>query len=90
MFADIFNVKIIRANVDQEAGSLGAAALGAVGAGLWKDFSPIDGIIKTEEIVAPDLETARLYAEIIPIFERSLEFQAEIGDAMAELRGRRD
>lgn len=42
IFADVYNTTIIKTNIDQDAGALGAAAIAAVGCGIWKDFSRID------------------------------------------------
>ena len=48
IFADAFEIDILKTNIGQEAGSLGAAAVAAVGSGLWDDFSPIDTIHRRE------------------------------------------
>ena len=42
IFADVYGMDCVKTNVDQEAGSLGAAAVAAVGAGLWKSFDAVD------------------------------------------------
>ena len=39
ILADALQVDIVKTNVGQEAGALGAAAVAAVAAGLWDDFS---------------------------------------------------
>jgi xylulokinase len=80
MFADVFNTTIVKSNVDQEAGSLGAAAVAAVGAGIWKDFSPLDDIVKGEEIAEPDSNAVEVYDRLLPLFERVLHFDAEIAE----------
>jgi xylulokinase len=85
IFADVFNTRIVKTNIDQDAGALGAAALAAVGAGLWKDFSPIDGIHKTVERVEPNPENNRLYEKLIPVFARATENLAEVSDALQEV-----
>ena len=82
MFADIFETRIVKASVNQEAATVGAAAVAAVGTGIWKDFSPIDGIVKGEEVSKPDIRMSEQYRRILPIFERTLQFHAEIGDVM--------
>ena len=38
IFADVYRMDCLKTNVDQEAATLGAAAVAAVGAGLWKRF----------------------------------------------------
>ena len=42
ILADCLEVDIVKTNVGQEAGSLGAAAVAAVACGLWSDFSRVD------------------------------------------------
>lgn len=44
MYADIYGKTMVRTNVDQQAAALGAAALAAVGTGVWNDFSPLDAV----------------------------------------------
>ena len=44
MYADIYGKTMVRTNVDQQAAALGAAALAAVGTGLWDDFSPLEAV----------------------------------------------
>lgn len=84
MFADIFNATIVKSSVDQEAGSLGAAAIAAVGAGIWKDFSPLEDIVKGEEIAEPDSSAVEVYGRLLPLFERVLHFDAEIAELCRE------
>jgi xylulokinase len=85
IFADAYNTKILKTNVDQDAAALGAAALAAVGCGLWKDFSKIDEIHKTVEIVTPDPENNRKYEKLLPVFEFASECQAKISDQLREI-----
>ena len=80
MFADIFDTKVVKSPVDQEAGSLGAAAIAAVGAGIWKDFSPIDDIVKGEEVAEPESAGVEVYDRLLPIFEKVLQNDAEIAE----------
>lgn len=44
MYADIYQKTMVRTNVDQQAAALGAAAIAAVGTGIWDDFSRLDRI----------------------------------------------
>ena len=48
IFADVYNKKIVVANVDQDAASLGATAIAARGAGFWKDYSPLDKLFEEQ------------------------------------------
>ncbi len=53
IMANACNIRIARTNIGQQAGSLGAAALAAVGAGLWKDFNRIDEIHQVQYTATP-------------------------------------
>lgn len=85
IFADTFNTRIIKTNIDQDAGALGAAAIAAVGCGLWKNFDKIDEIHKTVEVVEPDKENNRIYEKLLPVFDLAAEYQAKISDALREV-----
>jgi xylulokinase len=80
IFADVFEMKIVKTNIGEEAGSLGAAALAAVGAGLWKDFAILDDIHQIESVVAPNPDNTEIYKKMMPAFEILRKSQAEIGD----------
>jgi xylulokinase len=78
IFADTFNCRILKTNIDQDAAALGAAAIAAVGCGLWKDFNKIDQIHKTVEVVEPNRENNLVYEKLIPIFELATEYQSKV------------
>jgi xylulokinase len=80
IFADAFNLRILKTNIDQQAAALGAAALAAVGAGLWPDVSIIDRIHHVEQITAPIPENAAIYADLLPLYRLASEYLADIGD----------
>lgn len=85
IFADTGRIKIIKTNVGQEAGALGAAAVAAVGAGLWSDFARIDEVHQVEEVAAPIAENAAIYERLLPIFRQAGQDQARLGDMLAGL-----
>jgi xylulokinase len=78
IFADAFNCRILKTNIDQDAAALGAAAIAAVGCGLWQDFNKIDQIHKTVEVVEPNEENNLVYEKLIPIFELATEYQSKV------------
>lgn len=82
MFADAYNTCVVKSNIDQDAAALGAAALAAVGCGLWTDFSSIDRIHQTIEVVKPDPANNSIYESLLPIFEMSAEALSRVGDAL--------
>lgn len=69
IFADIYRLNIEKTSIDQEAASLGAAALALKGIGLWKDYSPIDLLHKSVNTFTPNIETQQLYNQLLQQFK---------------------
>jgi xylulokinase len=82
IFADCYGMSVVKTNVGQDAGSLGAAAVGAVGSGLWRDFGRIDEVHKVEDAVEPVAENAEKYRKLRPAFEYLRECQGRLGDML--------
>ncbi len=61
IYADAMKVAIVKTNVDQNAAALGAAALAAVGTGVWNSFDRIDEIVQDGERTEPRAENAAIY-----------------------------
>ena len=85
MFADIFDMKMIKTNIDQDAASLGAAALVAYGLGYWEDYSKIDELHSSESISDPVEESAKKYAKLYPIHREVAHYLALTGIHLHEL-----
>jgi len=56
---------------------LGAAAVAAVAAGLWADFSPIDAIHRLEASAEPDPAKRLVYEQMLPRFRHAARMLAE-------------
>lgn len=84
IFADAFNTRVIKSNIDQDAGALGAAALAAVGCGLWPDFARIDDIHQTLEVVEPVAANTNIYEKLLPVFEMGSDALSRIGDSLQQ------
>ena len=69
IFADVYRARIVLTNVGQEAAALGAAIIGAVGAGVWKDFSIVDSIAETVSETSPIPENSEEYEKRLPLFK---------------------
>ena len=69
MYADIYGKTMVRTNIDQQAAALGAAAIAAVGTGIWDDFSPLDSVHQVVDKRTPSAGAA--YAEAYARFERA-------------------
>ncbi len=85
IFADAFNTCIRKTNIDQDAGALGAAAIAAVGTGLWDSFDKIDEVHETVEVVQPNKENNRKYEKLLPIFALATEYESKISDQLQKL-----
>jgi xylulokinase len=85
IFADAFNTCIRKTNIDQDAGALGAAAIAAVGTGLWDSFDKIDEVHKTVEVVQPNKENNLKYEKLLPIFALATEYEAKISDELQKV-----
>jgi xylulokinase len=82
IFADVYEMDVLKTNVDQDAGSLGAAALGAVGCGLWRDFDRIDELHRVQERYGPIPDNVRRYRALRPAFELLRVSQARLGQML--------
>jgi xylulokinase len=82
MLADVYQMNIVKTNIDQQAAALGAAAVAAVGTGIWSDFEIIDEIHAVEAIAEPVPENSAAYARLLPIYKKAGQMHAEIGDML--------
>jgi len=85
IFADVYQMNIVKTNIDQQAAALGAAALAAVGIGIWSDFKIIDEIHAVEDIAKPISENSATYGRLLPIFRKASQINSEIGDMLASI-----
>ncbi len=85
MFADAFEINILKTNVGQEAGSLGAAAVAAVASGIWDSFDRIDQVHQLEDTSTPDAKNAAAYRRLLPVFQQACQYQTHLGDMLAKV-----
>ncbi|GEN88792.1 xylulokinase [Oceanobacillus sojae] len=78
--ADGYDVTILKTNVDQQAAALGAAALAAVGTGLWNDYEKIDAIHEIELVIKPDPERVAKYNQLLENFVTVSDTLSDLGD----------
>ncbi len=83
IYADVYNTKIVKTNIDQQAAALGAAACAAVGTGLWDSFDFVDEIHQVEDITCPDFERASAYEKVLPVFSQAGLYLSDLGDRIA-------
>jgi len=75
----------VKTNIGEDAGALGAAALGAVGSGIWKDFSRIDDLHRVRDKVRPVKDNVEKYRKIRKAFECFRNCQTEVGELLHNL-----
>ncbi len=80
MFADIFNKTIIKTNIDQDAASLGAAAIAAKAVGALEDYHMILDLHKREFECWPRKEKVEIYKRLLKIFVYTSNALADLGD----------
>ena len=85
IYADIYNMNVVKTNIDQQAAALGAAACAAVGVGIWKDFERIDELHVIEEYVKPNPESVAFYDREMQIYNKVTDMFCDIGDMLASL-----
>ena len=85
IYADVYNMPIIKTNIDQQAAALGAAAVAAVGTGLWTDFEIIDRINEIQDATEPVAANNAVYEKLLPVFRKAAKYQAQIGDMLKEI-----
>lgn len=83
IFADCLEIDIIKTNVGQDAGSLGAAAVAAVACGLWPDFRPIERTHAIESTAQPDPSNVSTYRRLLPIFRQARNPLAHLGQQLS-------
>lgn len=84
MFADVFGIRFVKTAIDQDAASLGAAALAAYGLGFWQSYSRIDELHKTESIAVPDGEAHKMYEVYYKLHRDFAHYMAVMGQELRD------
>lgn len=85
IFTDTYDIETRKTSIDQQCASLGAAALAAVGTGLWDDFSRIEVRHKVEASYSVNPENAEAYKKIHQVFSKASSHLAELSKDLKEL-----
>lgn len=85
IYADVLDTPLVRTTVDQQAATLGAAALVFAGSGVWPSLAAADDAHEVVDRVIPDPDGVRAYAALrdrytaaadaAVVFARSTPFQ---------------
>lgn len=85
IMADVYNARIVKPNVLEEATSMGAAVIGGIGVGLFDGFDVIDRFIKTEAEHTPNQPHRQRYLQVMPIFQRCYYALCDVYDQLAQV-----
>jgi len=85
IFADVYGMNVAIAQVGEDAGSFGAAALAAVGAGLWTDFGRVQASVKEDEMLTPGKNNQTFYESLLPAYRQILEISSDIGEILKKI-----
>ncbi len=88
IFCDVFNMPVLKTNVDQDAASLGAAALAANATGLWNSYDRIGQIHREESRLVPDPANNAVYEALLPIYAEWTRTLSRLGDELQALKVR--
>jgi len=79
IYADGLRSRLVKTNVDQQAATLGAAALALVGSGIWDSFERVEDAHEIVETFEPDPGRAQAYEEkVLPRFAATARFAEEL------------
>jgi xylulokinase len=85
IYADVYQMRIIKTNIDQQAAALGAAAVAAVGTGIWTDFERIEEIHQVMDVTEPDPSNVAVYEKIMLAFMLAGKYLSELKDFQEEV-----
>ncbi len=86
LFASVYNKNITRIAVGQDAGALGAAALGAVSVGMWDGFERLRSVCRVVSSIAPIPADNAKYEAMLPVFKELAENQCRVAEIMANIK----
>ncbi|MDD2956298.1 MAG: FGGY-family carbohydrate kinase [Oscillospiraceae bacterium] len=85
IFADCFNMPVVKTNISDEAGSLGTAVVAGTGVGVYDSFSVVKDFHRVESVSEPIPENVERYRRQQEIFESAYLALREINHRLGEL-----
>ncbi|NLX11714.1 MAG: xylulokinase [Chloroflexi bacterium] len=85
IMADVYGVPVHRLAILEEATSMGAALAGGIGVGLYPDWSMIETMNRTAEVIEPNPAAQAVYDQVFPIFEAAYHALLPVYDMIAAL-----
>lgn len=71
IMADVYNLPLLRPQLDSAATSLGAAVAGGIGVGLFAGYEVVEQLIPAQPAEQPDPARAALYESLYPLYQRT-------------------
>ncbi len=65
IYADVYQMPVVRTRAGQQAAALGAAAVAAVGVGIWKGFETLEDVLEVTDRNEPQKEAAEGYEKVL-------------------------
>lgn len=84
IFADVFGMNVIKSNIDQDAASLGAAAIAARAVGTINDYTIIQDLHQVERVSIPNAENHENYQKLLMRFNHVSDLLADLGDYLSQ------
>ncbi len=78
IMADVYQAEILKPDYLEEATSMGAAIIGGVGCGVFRDFDVAERFIRITDRIRPDPGTAGAYAEAKALLNESYDSLAHL------------
>lgn len=85
IMADIFDAKILVPTLLEEAGSMGAAIIGGVGAGVFKDFTVVDRFLEIDSTQMPHPQSVESYGPYKEVFNDSYFALTEVFEKLSRI-----
>ncbi|MCT4648075.1 MAG: FGGY family carbohydrate kinase [Carboxylicivirga sp.] len=77
IYADVFNKRMVKTSIDQQAAAFGATALAGVGIGFYKDYSIIDKMHELIDIKEPVTSHVSQYEKVWEKYEQAMKLLAQ-------------
>jgi len=85
IMADVYNKRILRPRLLQEATSLGAAIAGGIGVGLFKDFGAAENMVQIVSTQDPNPDAHACYEKLYPIFRAAYSALVPVFEDLARV-----
>lgn len=84
IYADVNGVDFGRVSNPQQSTAIGAAIMGGVGVGIWKDYEEATKLVKITKVFKPNPENHALYNDLYPIYKDSYSHVAPVFKSLAQ------